>query len=284
MRIVLLLLLTSCATGLVGLPEENGSIEAFFCDQVDCMAVFGEKMPDAQACAMYNVDRRFLDMIQGAQLVVDGERSIDGAVHEFGQGYMHNKFCIQDNMVWTGSWNPSQEMTIPNNAVLIRSETIANAYQQEFDELYHGVFHGGKSRPGRVLLNGKLVEAYFCPEDKCKMQVLRTLKQAKTSIHFMTYAFTDNDIGNFLADSDIEVKGIFDTSQNKQYSEYEKLKDVSVLRRVHHKVFIIDDEIVITGSFNPSKNGDTKNDENLLIIHDKTIAQQFEAEFERLFD
>ena len=42
---------------------------------------------------------------------------------------------------------------------------------------------------------------------------------------------------------------------------------------MHHKVFIIDEEIVITGSFNPSKNADTRNDENILIINKKTMKK-----------
>jgi phosphatidylserine/phosphatidylglycerophosphate/cardiolipin synthase-like enzyme len=55
---------------------------------------------------------------------------------------------------------------------------------------------------------------------------------------------------------------------------------------MHHKVFIIDagreDAVVILGSYNPTKNGNTRNDENLLIIHELSIAQQFHEEFVRV--
>ena len=51
---------------------------------------------------------------------------------------------------------------------------------------------------------------------------------------------------------------------------------------MHHKVFIIDGKIVATGSFNPTKNGDIRNDENLVIIHDESIAKQFLNEFKRV--
>ncbi len=51
---------------------------------------------------------------------------------------------------------------------------------------------------------------------------------------------------------------------------------------MHHKVLIIDEETVITGSFNPTKNGDEGNDENVLIIHDKEIAKKFLGEFNYL--
>ena len=53
---------------------------------------------------------------------------------------------------------------------------------------------------------------------------------------------------------------------------------------LHHKYMIIDghtasDPAVITGSTNWSVNGDTLNDENLLIIYDAAIADQFLQEF-----
>ena len=51
---------------------------------------------------------------------------------------------------------------------------------------------------------------------------------------------------------------------------------------MHHKVFIIDNRTVITGSFNPTKNGDTRNDENILIIHDEKIAGKYLEEFNEL--
>jgi len=53
---------------------------------------------------------------------------------------------------------------------------------------------------------------------------------------------------------------------------------------MHHKVFIIDNSTVITGSFNPSKNGDERNDENMLVIKDREIAALFLDEFERVID
>ena len=48
-------------------------------------------------------------------------------------------------------------------------------------------------------------------------------------------------------------------------------------------MFIIDGKTVITGSFNPTANGDEHNDENLIIIKDAEIAQQFEQEFQKVY-
>lgn len=51
---------------------------------------------------------------------------------------------------------------------------------------------------------------------------------------------------------------------------------------MHHKVFIIDGKTVVTGSFNPTAGGNTRNDENILIIEDEEIAELFLEEFDKV--
>jgi phosphatidylserine/phosphatidylglycerophosphate/cardiolipin synthase-like enzyme len=43
----------------------------------------------------------------------------------------------------------------------------------------------------------------------------------------------------------------------------------------HNKVIIIDGETVITGSFNFTKAAEENNAENLLVIHDKKLAERY---------
>src|SRR3989338_7868772 len=196
--ILLLLVLTGCVTDLVALPKESGTIEVFFCDQVDCFEVFRNKtITGSLHCAFYQLSEDMEEYLKkrNAGLVVDEEHPAKNAVVESGSGLMHDKFCvINGTHVWTGSWNPAQGMSVPNNAVFIESETIARAYLNEFEELSKGSFHGGKSSPARVLLNDHLAESYFCPEDDCKNRVIEVIESAEKSVHFMTFSFTDDDI------------------------------------------------------------------------------------------
>ena len=50
---------------------------------------------------------------------------------------------------------------------------------------------------------------------------------------------------------------------------------------MHHKVILIDDDIVVTGSFNFSANADDSNDENVVVLRNKDIAALYLQEFER---
>lgn len=106
----------------------------------------------------------------------------------------------------------------------------------------------------------------------------------------MTYSFTDNEIADELLgkkEEGVIVRGFFDKAQNSKWSVYPMLEskaDVKVYDKgvLHHKVFIIDNSTVITGSYNPTQNGNENNDENMLVIRDKEIASSFLDEFSAL--
>ena len=52
---------------------------------------------------------------------------------------------------------------------------------------------------------------------------------------------------------------------------------------MHNKFAVIDGRTVLTGSFNWTITADTKNDENLLVITDKELAQKYVKQFNRLW-
>lgn len=51
---------------------------------------------------------------------------------------------------------------------------------------------------------------------------------------------------------------------------------------MHNKIMIIDDKVVITGSYNFSENAEL-NDENMLVIESSTIAAAYDKYFNALF-
>ena len=52
---------------------------------------------------------------------------------------------------------------------------------------------------------------------------------------------------------------------------------------MHHKVIIIDQKIVITGSYNFTAAAETTNDENVVIIFSPEVAAQYLQEFQRVY-
>ena len=236
-----------------------------------------------------------------AQLVVDDEatetdRRLDFAKRDHPSGLMHNKFCVRDATVLTGSFNPTAAgaTSYDNNLLKIQSTELAENYRREFAELWNGQFGKGSDTPyPDLMIDTIAVQNAFCPEDWCANDVLRVLSPAKQSIDFLLYAFTHDSLGQVLVEkhtAGIRVRGVMDKSQNNAYDEFDRLADAGVPVRwdgnrglMHHKVFIVDHETVITGSFNPSTNADQRNDENLLIIKSQSLAEKFQKEFDRVY-
>lgn len=51
---------------------------------------------------------------------------------------------------------------------------------------------------------------------------------------------------------------------------------------MHNQFCVIDNQVVITGSYNWSSNAEFKNDENISIIKDNNIASDYSVQFRKL--
>ena len=144
-----------------------------------------------------------------------------------------------------------------------------------------------------VTINGTRVETCFAAEGKCADRIVATLNGASRSIQFLAFSFTSDKIAAPMlakAKAGLPVSGVFETTgSNTSFSEYGKMKQqkLDVYQDgnpwvMHHKVIIVDERIVIFGSFNFSDNADKDNDENLLIVDNPELARAFKAEFDRV--
>ncbi len=289
------------------IPQDFGEIEILFCQVNDCEGKLIEiiEKSDKIDCAFYDLDlEKLMSSLNKKEyrLVVDDANMKDVTLSNVktdkSGALMHNKFCVFDKtFIITGSMNPTVNdvKRNDNNLVFIESRTLAENYENEFNEMWNGNFGvGDKVENSKLYFNGNLIENYFCPEDACEENVINLIKNTKERVYFMTFSFTSDRIGEEIIKNyyyGIDVKGVFDNSQaGSKYSEFYKMNELgmNVLRDknkgfMHHKVFIIDDAVVL-GSYNPTGSGNNKNDENVLIIHDKNIVEKFVEEFERVYE
>ena len=129
-------------------------------------------------------------------------------------------------------------------------------------------------------------EVYFSPRGGCTDAIIRELNKAKNTILVQAYSFTSAPIAKTLLNAHkrgVKVEVILDKSQRTQkYSSATFFLNQGIPVRIddkhaiaHNKVIIIDGEIVITGSFNFTKAAEENNAENLLVIHDKQLADRY---------
>ncbi len=209
---------------------------------------------------------------------------------------MHNKFIIFDQeTVWTGSTNLTKNDNFRNNnnVIVIRSPEVAQIYALEFEEMWVGWF--GPRSPSTtasqaVTINGTPIFILFASEDHVIDALIPIVRSAQKSIRFMAFSFTHDPLAQAMierANRGVEVKGIFETRASEtEFSELNILFCAGVPVKqdtnpgtFHHKVIIIDEKIVITGSLNFSDNADNSNDENTLVITNDAIGRAYTEEF-----
>ena len=215
---------------------------------------------------------------------------------------MHNKFWIFDNqIVWTGSTNITENGIFKqdNNTIVIQSSALAAMYEREFQEMWDGQF--GPTSPSTLdqqttIVNGSQVVVVFTSEDPALEQaIIPVVKSATKSIRFLTFSFTDFPLAEAMIErskNGVEVAGVFERlGSDTEAAELKTLICANVPARrdgnsnfLHHKVIVIDERIVVTGSMNYSTNAEESNDENVLIIDNAEIARLYTQEFERVWN
>lgn len=149
----------------------------------------------------------------------------------------------------------------------------------------------------RPTKNGNtLVQTWFSPEDKLDVRCREQLKKAKKSIKVAMYTFVNGLVSDLVAAARKGVKVTViadDHQQDMEFAEWvnEKLEGEPNIRYVrannhlglyssiHHKYAVIDDEIVLGGSYNWTSNATRYNDENLIVVHSKAVAARFAQDF-----
>ncbi len=211
---------------------------------------------------------------------------------------MHDKLIIIDgNILFTGSWNISYNDTYRNNNNLleITDPRIIMNYQEKFNELYvdqnFGALARLKTPNPSITIDGIQVENYFSPVDEIEAKLVQYVSSAQQSVRFMVFTYTDEDLADAMiqrAKAGLDVQGViedYSASQGAMVPLFCAFNQNLVVKTdgnpytMHHKVIIIDDKTVITGSYNFTRSADEENDENILVIQSPAVAALYLREF-----
>ncbi len=234
-------------------------------------------------------------------------------------GIMHNKFLVFDSqsgdpndpLVWTGSTNltDGQINLDANNVIIVQDQSLARAYQIEFEEMWgstgdepneaNALFGLSKrnNTPHEFMIGGKYVECYFSPTDGVNSKIVEVINTANSDLSVATMLITRTEMANAIADrksAGVAVNVITNSDGNNSQtvnsilqaslSTHNTYDDVSN-GSLHHKYMIVDqsapnsDPMVFTGSHNWSAAADNDNDENTLVVHEATLANIYYQQF-----
>ena len=137
-------------------------------------------------------------------------------------------------------------------------------------------------------------EVYFSLYDNPQKEIIKNINQAEAFINIAMYIFTDREIALPLVkarERGVKVRVYLDKEQvDYKYSQSRFLVQKGIKTRIctnnyimHHKFAIIDNRLLLTGSYNWTFSANNRNDENLMVIDDPEIIEIFQNQFVNLW-
>jgi len=133
----------------------------------------------------------------------------------------------------------------------------------------------------------------FTPGEDCTARIVSAIDDAQRTISVQAYSFTSPPIAKALRDAHqrgVHITVILDKSQvREQYSSADFLARAGIPTFIdskhaiaHNKIILIDQDTIITGSFNFTRSAQDRNAENVLIIRgDPVLREQYVTNFSR---
>ena len=177
-----------------------------------------------------------------------------------------------------------------NHVVIVQGVPTARAYSQEFREIQQGRF--GKlsvdrdAKPETAMVSGVPVKVLFAPDHAPEMEIMKQMLKARRTMGI-------DDTMLAVRQAGVKVKGVLDGQQaNQQWAAAHRLvgrpgvqlrqvASSDTVGKLHHKLMIVDGQVIIAGSFNYTGPANKLNDENIVVIGDLGTESQQGTERQR---
>lgn len=222
----------------------------------------------------------------------------DVEVHgDYNPKIFHQKFVLRDygrgktgptSALLTGSANFTGTDTHSNlnHVFVFHDADVCRQYAAEVEQLRRGSF--GRGLHGDVPkvydLAGIPVKVLFAPDHTPELEIVKQMLKGTNEIHFAIFTFAGSsgidDAMLALARGGMRIKGVLDPAQARQkwaapaWLVHDNIElyvprrsgPFRALRKVHHKLMVIDEQIVVAGSFNYTAPANEYNDENIFVL------------------
>mmetsp|Transcript_8326 Transcript_8326/g.8221 ORF Transcript_8326/g.8221 Transcript_8326/m.8221 type:complete len:451 (-) Transcript_8326:29-1381(-) len=141
----------------------------------------------------------------------------------------------------------------------------------------------------------RIKDAFFFPSGESELKLCCYLNKAVKTMLVCVFTITNNNLADAIRDAvkrGVDVRVISDDECMKMLgSDVKLLHDEGIPVRVdldphahmHNKFVVIDDYLLLTGSFNWTKQAAYKNCENLTVIDDPPLCKLYTEEFNKLW-
>ena len=202
--------------------------------------------------------------------------------------------------IYSNDFKRNESNKIPDRNLFSNYQENKYKYEQKSEEFKKMNFQNKKldlpqeNKAEKDLDNNRV--QFFSPNDNNNIDdIIKKLESAKDSIDIAMYTLTNAQLIKTILkcfDNKVRVRILLDYNMTQKYSSflielimngiYIKTND-NPEESMHHKFVIIDNQFVLNGSLNWSEKGVIKNYENIIILDDEKIVQQFTTQFDELW-
>jgi phosphatidylserine/phosphatidylglycerophosphate/cardiolipin synthase-like enzyme len=141
------------------------------------------------------------------------------------------------------------------------------------------------------VVNAEVLGVYFAPSAHVASSIVKAIDASEHEVLVQAYGFTHNAIAQALVRAHqrgVTVRVLLDKkSQSANRYVIDVLADADIEVRedgkhaiAHNKVMVIDQSIVITGSFNFTNSAATRNAENFLVLKSADLAEKYRVQWQ----
>ena len=235
---------------------------------------------------------------------------------DYNTSIFHQKFIVRDRQsLLTGSTNftPTGVHNNLNHIVIVHDAKAAKIYGREFREIQQGHFgrrnEGHDPAPPDLIVSKVPIRILFAPDHNPEMEIMKQMLKAHKRVDFAIFTFAkssgiDDTMLRLLGEG-MPIRGAFDAMPGAQDwaaipalsaagAQMFKVARGGGVGKLHHKLMVLDESVVVAGSFNYTGPANRFNDENIIILGDleatssavktaqKKIARYALAEIDRI--
>lgn len=189
-----------------------------------------------------------------------------------------------------GDLSESQRLALQNDLIdAVRDRLIDPRDKQMLDGLGQAL---NLLRPTEVARESS--RALFGPEDPMAATLVSILQGARKSMDIAVFTITDDRLREHIIAA--HRRGVHVRILSDDDKAYDRGSDVFELRQLgidvafdqsphhfHHKFAVVDDALVVTGSYNWTRSADKVNRENYLVSTDPELVHAFGEAFDRMW-
>ncbi len=136
--------------------------------------------------------------------------------------------------------------------------------------------------------------AFFSPGTACRDAIIHQLNTADANLKICVFTISDDLITdaiikakkrgiNILILTDNDKLYDLGSDINRLAGEGIDIKVDNTSNHMHHKFMLVDDRILVNGSYNWTRSAAKYNQENIIVTADRTLMNMFQKEFDKLW-